>query len=72
MTPIPAELLPAELLPEFWNQIPSDSMIEVTCLLPNGIIVIMNVNQNATFAEIKEVRNSKISNMNTFCNETIF
>lgn len=55
MSPKPAELLPAELLPEFWNEIPSDCMISVTCLLPNGIIVQMSVNQNATLAEVKEV-----------------
>lgn len=46
--------IPAELLPEFWNQNPSDC-IDVVCLLPNGIMVTMNVNQIATFAEIKEV-----------------
>lgn len=56
MSPIPAELLAAELLPEFWNQIASECMITVTCLLPNGIIVMMEVSQNATLAEIKEVR----------------
>lgn len=56
MTPVPAELLAAELLPDFWNQIASECMITVTCLLPNGIIVMMEVSQNATLAEIKEVR----------------
>lgn len=55
--------VPAELLPEFWNQIAIDCMITVTCLLPNGIIVLMEVSQNATLAEIKEV---SLSNMNLY------
>lgn len=52
--------VPAELLPEFWNQIASDCLITVTCLLPNGIIVLMEVSQNSTLAEIKEVSLNKI------------
>lgn len=55
MSPKPDELIPAELLPDFWNQNPSDNMINLTCLLPNGIVVPLDVNQNATLAEIKEV-----------------
>lgn len=47
--------IPAEYLPDFWNQISTECTIEVTCLLPNGIIILLNVNYNATLADIKEV-----------------
>ncbi|XP_018567528.1 phosphatidylinositol 4,5-bisphosphate 3-kinase catalytic subunit delta isoform [Anoplophora glabripennis] len=46
--------IPAEYLPDFWNQISTECTIEVTCLLPNGIIILLNVNYNATLADIKE------------------
>ncbi|KAJ8946954.1 hypothetical protein NQ314_008755 [Rhamnusium bicolor] len=47
--------IPAEYLPDFWNQVSTDCSIELTCLLPNGIIILLSVNHNATLAEIKEV-----------------
>ena len=48
--------VPAEYMPDFWNRVSSECLgVEVTCLLPNGVIVLVNVNYNATLAEIKEV-----------------
>ncbi|KAJ8980774.1 hypothetical protein NQ317_016025 [Molorchus minor] len=46
--------IPAEYLPDFWDQIATECSIEVTCLLPNGVILLLNVNYNATLSEIKE------------------
>ncbi|XP_023030262.1 phosphatidylinositol 3-kinase 92E [Leptinotarsa decemlineata] len=46
--------IPAEYMPDFWNQVSTECMIELTCLLPNGIIILLSVNYNATLAEIKE------------------
>nr|CAI5869888.1 unnamed protein product [Callosobruchus analis] len=46
--------VPAEYLYDFWDNAPPDRPVEVTCLLPNGIIVLLTVNSNATLAEIKE------------------
>lgn len=48
--------IPAEYMPDFWNHLSSKCpIIELTCLLPNGIILLLKVNYNATLAEIKEV-----------------
>lgn len=38
---------------DFWQSDPPD-LVEVSCLMPNGIIIEMKVSQNATFEEIKE------------------
>ncbi|XP_060527773.1 phosphatidylinositol 4,5-bisphosphate 3-kinase catalytic subunit delta isoform [Cylas formicarius] len=47
--------IPAEYMPDFWNQIATECpLIELTCLLPNGIVVPLKANYNATLAEIKE------------------
>ncbi|KAG5883732.1 hypothetical protein JTB14_024233 [Gonioctena quinquepunctata] len=46
--------IPAEYMPDFWNQVTTECMIELTCLLPNGIIILLSVNYNASLAEIKE------------------
>ncbi|CAH1990801.1 unnamed protein product [Acanthoscelides obtectus] len=46
--------IPAEYQFDFWDTAPPDRPVEVTCLLPNGIIVLLTVNSNATLAEIKE------------------
>ncbi|KAJ8947735.1 hypothetical protein NQ318_017997 [Aromia moschata] len=46
--------IPAEYLPDFWNQISSECSVELTCLLPNGIIILLNVSYNATLQDIKE------------------
>ncbi|ERL86797.1 hypothetical protein D910_04202 [Dendroctonus ponderosae] len=47
--------IPAEYMPDFWKEIASEcSTVELTCLMPNGIIVLLTVNYNATLAAIKE------------------
>ncbi|XP_030764150.1 phosphatidylinositol 4,5-bisphosphate 3-kinase catalytic subunit delta isoform-like [Sitophilus oryzae] len=47
--------IPAEYMPDFWNQVSSESpLVELTCLLPNGIIILLSENYNATLSEIKE------------------
>ncbi|XP_076265389.1 phosphatidylinositol 4,5-bisphosphate 3-kinase catalytic subunit delta isoform-like isoform X2 [Rhynchophorus ferrugineus] len=46
--------IPAEYMPDFWSHISSKCPIELTCLLPNGITLLLKVNYNATLAEIKE------------------
>lgn len=40
---------------DFWVKTPSDD-VELTCLMPNGVIIPLEVNRNTTFGEIKEVR----------------
>ncbi|XP_030764148.1 phosphatidylinositol 4,5-bisphosphate 3-kinase catalytic subunit delta isoform-like isoform X2 [Sitophilus oryzae] len=47
--------IPAEYMPDFWSLLSTECpIVELTCLLPNGIIVLLKVNHNATLAEIKE------------------
>ncbi|CAG9819182.1 unnamed protein product [Phaedon cochleariae] len=46
--------IPAEYMPDFWDQISTECTIQLSCLLPNGIVILLNVNYNATLAEIKE------------------
>lgn len=38
---------------DFWQTDPPD-IVDISCLMPNGIIIMMKVSQNATFEEIKE------------------
>ncbi|CAG5109135.1 5-bisphosphate 3-kinase catalytic subunit beta isoform (Mus musculus) [Cotesia congregata] len=38
---------------DFWVKTPSDD-VELTCLMPNGVIIPLEVNRNTTFGEIKE------------------
>lgn len=67
--------IPAEYMPDFWNHIPPDSLsecplVELTCLMPNGIIVLLKVNQNPTLADIKVVsRHTLYSTLNVLTNK---
>ncbi|KAF5291172.1 hypothetical protein FQA39_LY14414 [Lamprigera yunnana] len=45
--------LPYEYQYDFWLTGPTD-YTEVTCLMPNGVIIILKTSHNATLAEIKE------------------
>lgn len=48
--------IPAEYTADFWNQLPSEySVVELTCLMPNGTIILLKQNANASLSEIKEV-----------------
>lgn len=40
---------------DFWNQINHDSVVEVTCLLPNSISILLTVPVCTSFHELKEV-----------------
>ena len=46
--------IPREYSPDFWSFDPEDS-IELTCLMPNGIVILLKVSYNATLSDIKEV-----------------
>lgn len=48
--------IPAEYYYDYWDNFDSSSIeyIELTCLLPNGIIILLKANSNATLGEIKE------------------
>ncbi|CAG9760506.1 unnamed protein product [Ceutorhynchus assimilis] len=47
--------IPDEYMPDFWNQVSSESpVVELTCLLPTGVIVLLKVNYHSTLADIKE------------------
>lgn len=59
MVPVPVEY-PREYCYDFWDlELPEK--VEITCLMPNGIIIILKVSYNATLAEIKEVSSSFIN-----------
>ncbi|KAJ3643840.1 hypothetical protein Zmor_026526 [Zophobas morio] len=45
--------IPREYSPDFWSFDPEDS-IELTCLMPNGIVILLKVSYNATLSDIKE------------------
>ena len=39
----------------FWTKSPTE-VVELTCLMPNGIVIPLETNRNTTLAETKEVR----------------
>lgn len=47
--------IPAEYMPDFWDELSENPMVELSCFLPNGIMVLLKVNHNATLGDIKEV-----------------
>ena len=40
---------------DFWLRGATDPSVELNCLMPNGIIIPLEVKRNATLQEIKEV-----------------
>lgn len=46
--------IPFEFTYEYWVTGPTDTIM-LSCLMPNGNIILLPANSNATFAEIKEV-----------------
>lgn len=46
--------IPEEFTYKYWLSGPTTNT-NVTCLMPNGICIVLNVSHNATLAEIKEV-----------------
>ncbi|XP_076265386.1 phosphatidylinositol 4,5-bisphosphate 3-kinase catalytic subunit delta isoform-like isoform X2 [Rhynchophorus ferrugineus] len=46
--------IPAEYTADFWNQLPSEyASVQLTCLMPNGILILLKQNANASLSEIK-------------------
>lgn len=41
---------------DFWNDINHDSVVEVTCLMPNSISIPLTVSTSTSLHELKEVR----------------
>ncbi|XP_026288763.1 phosphatidylinositol 4,5-bisphosphate 3-kinase catalytic subunit delta isoform [Frankliniella occidentalis] len=39
---------------DFWIQSSEDATVEISCLMPNGLFIPMEVNRNATLQEVKE------------------
>lgn len=56
MVPTPVEGRPHEYQYNFWDVITElpNELVEVTCLLPNSITILLKVHSNATLQEIKE------------------
>lgn len=52
--------IPREYSPDFWSFDPEDS-VELTCLMPNGIVILMKVSYNATLLDIKAVCTSQFT-----------
>lgn len=40
---------------DFWNEINHDSVVEVTCLMPNSISIPLTVSTSTSLHELKEV-----------------
>lgn len=45
--------IPSAYTYNFWAKTPTE-VVELTCLMPNGVVVPLDTNRNATLAEIKE------------------
>lgn len=63
MAPTPEQLpdIPYDFWDEYQGVLDDDDIIAVTCLLPNGIIISLNVPLAATVSEIKEVSDGACS-----------
>lgn len=46
--------IPSAYTYNFWAKSPTE-VVELTCLMPNGVIIPLETNRNITLAEIKEV-----------------
>lgn len=49
--------IPSTYTYNYWAKTPTE-VVELTCLMPNGVLIPLETNRNATLTEIKEVRNS--------------
>lgn len=49
--------IPAEYLYDFWDTYENNENdhVELTCLMPNGIVILLKVQSYITLGEIKEV-----------------
>lgn len=64
--------IPAPYQFDFWVQTSEeDKTVELSCLLPTGIVVLLEASKNATLQEIKEVRSLRV--VQSFClSATVF
>lgn len=46
--------IPSAYTYNFWAISPTE-VVELTCLMPNGVVIPLETNRNITLAEIKEV-----------------
>lgn len=46
--------IPSAYTYNFWAKSPTE-VVELTCLMPNGVVIPFETNRNITLAEIKEV-----------------
>lgn len=46
--------IPSTYSYNFWINTPTE-VVEITCLMPNGVVIPLETNRNAPLAEIKEV-----------------
>lgn len=53
--PIMMVEIPETLSYDYWFTKRASDFVELTCLLPNGIVVPLETNRNSTLADIKEV-----------------
>lgn len=47
--------IPSSYAFDFWLETTTDPSVELSCLMPNGVFIPLEVNRNATLQEIKEV-----------------
>lgn len=56
-------MIPSAYAYNFWAERPGDepTMVELTCLMPNGVVIPFEINRNVTLDQIKEVNISYVS-----------
>jgi len=47
--------IPSTYTYDFWLRSSTDLSVELSCLMPNGVFIPLEVKKNATLQEIKEV-----------------
>lgn len=47
--------IPSAYAYNFWSEKPEPAVVEITFLMPNGVIIPVEINRNSTVTEIKEV-----------------
>lgn len=47
--------IPSAYTYNFWSEKPEPTVVELTFLMPNGVVIPVEINRNSTVTEIKEV-----------------